>query len=921
MFQQSAKRTMLNFQDAMDSFISKIANRDYRLNKILRKLSGNERLVGALSRATNKYRSAAQDAFKEVRGVISKIQLEADRLGMSLQDATDLIGTYITLKFVPEANAELLAQMVERRDAYEAMKASNNGVLSKENEAILQSLYVDIAKFESYNRGDPGAEKVPTRGGYSNVEATTILNDILAQGFDVNVLEQIRGEVTSLFKAQLDALYTVGAIDKATYDRLKLVKDYVPLKLQTEFMGENGLLNAAPDATDGFLYKAEGSMRKADHALLQYAAGAEQLAAIKSYTEYKTELYNTVRSLQGQAEDPQTVADMLEKYGVALTSTSGKAPAQGGIRLFEGGDHYNLIFADPRVFEAHKAALGAGNKAVDILTTATRFMSKMWVGYVPAMLPKSFIRTGMEFTTILSSRDLRDTNGNKIPMAKLTAMLNLTTMNPMALRQVSSALRGGTPTGEFGQAIVKLKELGALSLFTDQLRARTIEDVRSLFKKKGWSAKKAAEVDSALMHLQETANAVAPAGAFIALTKLGMSEIDAANAVISAYNMNMRGEWAPILNALYPFVNSTFQSGSNIIKNLQSKRGLAVLGYRALMFAALEGVVSSMFDDKDLEDRDNTSLSRSIDSWRLPTGDGGYVKVPIGFGTDRVAKVLGTWLYRASQNPDYVATSIGDLTSGLAASSLHEVMPLNIDSGAYNRNLISGLINTLTPMMMAPLTQTAMNMNAWGKPIHGMQYADTAAESGSARTASVWHDWAKTISDATGLDVFPETLRHLAEGYTPGPLGAIIPLLEGASETSVGKSKQTAKEQFGAIGKALGTSQLYDTGARTLDNKFYNILSNTQSTLTNLGVDIKDAGKGDTKTQTLTQRIQRAGVSATDAGKMVRVLEASTAIDKQKKIISDALRQWRNGSINELTKRNRVHLANKEIERIMGGVK
>jgi hypothetical protein len=190
----------------------------------------------------------------------------------------------------------------------------------------------------------------------------------------------------------------------------------------------------------------------------------------------------------------------------------------------------------------------------------------------------------------------------------------------------------------------------------------------------------------------------------------------------------------------------------------------------------------------------------------IPTGGGDYIKVPVGFGTVRLAWVAGVRAARVAQGVDTPAAAVG-----MTALSVVKMMPQGASDVNPTEDLSAFLVSTFTPGLARPVVQLAMNKDFTGRTITTALRKDQfASEQGRFATPELWKDMAEETRTWTGglVDPAPEQLRHLAQGYMLGPLGAVLALTRD-SEATGGEAKPLREGATGFVAQATGLGRLY----------------------------------------------------------------------------------------------------------------
>ncbi|MDR6384247.1 LPD38 domain-containing protein [Paraburkholderia caribensis] len=258
-----------------------------------------------------------------------------------------------------------------------------------------------------------------------------------------------------------------------------------------------------------------------------------------------------------------------------------------------------------------------------------------------------------------------------------------------------------------------------------------------------------------------------------------MPEKDAALYVKNTMNFETKGKWGRQLGAMYTFAGPALFDARRMAQSLRSPRGAALM---AAQFAAMYGLYGAM---KGMSGTDDDGMARLNKVPLSQTGrfltlldpdnpDGKGYKFPVGFGYQRIALTLAAALHRYADGVDDGKTFGSNIVKDGLLSNFSPVEPTDVDP---TKDLSAWAMQQFAPSAMKPLLQLAMNQNAQGSPIHKpdewtgskLHFAE-----GYPGTSALFKNAAKELHDATGVDVYPETLQYLMRSYGGnGPMEAI----------------------------------------------------------------------------------------------------------------------------------------------------
>jgi hypothetical protein len=257
----------------------------------------------------------------------------------------------------------------------------------------------------------------------------------------------------------------------------------------------------------------------------------------------------------------------------------------------------------------------------------------------------------------------------------------------------------------------------------------------------------------------------------------GVTAKDAAAAVLDLMNFRKKGARMPAIRALYVFAQPAATSGYNLAKYLATPLGRKRFAAQVLIATVLYGLLRGAWgDDEDeeignkLDNMPNFVVERSI-----PIKVGDYVlKVPVGFGPPQLAWAAGGIANRWMSGRYTTADALGELAKGWAKSS----MPLPLSEMDLSKRPVDFVMQSITPTILRPVVNIYADQTAFGAPLTpSFKNKDQLKnEQVKRNTAPIYSEIAKEVYEMTGVDLYPDHIKAVADGYLVGPFREIMNL-------------------------------------------------------------------------------------------------------------------------------------------------
>lgn len=263
------------------------------------------------------------------------------------------------------------------------------------------------------------------------------------------------------------------------------------------------------------------------------------------------------------------------------------------------------------------------------------------------------------------------------------------------------------------------------------------------------------------------------------LVEAGFTKERAAQAARNlTVNFDRKGEYGPLLNALYLFFNASIQGTLAIgIAAARSKKVQRMLG-GVIILGMMQDLINAMLSP---EDDDGISLYDKIPEYKLRTNiilmdpfgitDRGYLSIPMPYGYNAFHN-FGRSLARKTRG----SYSTLDATNSIVGTFMDAFNPIG---GTEN------LLNAIAPTAVDPLAALYMNQDFTGKKIYPGDFPGATPKANShtywSTTNPIFKSTAQFLNSATGggeyvqgsIDIKPDIIEYLYNYFTGGA-GAFV---------------------------------------------------------------------------------------------------------------------------------------------------
>lgn len=552
-----------------------------------------------------------------------------------------------------------------------------------------------------------------------------------------------------------------------------------------------------------------------------------------------------------------------------------------GNRVSTQNRAYAVLFDNDHadVGKAFGAPFHYDKEAADRYKTMRKITSgfaSLFTTYKPFFPPINAIRDFIERTYFSAHKVFRDVNGEAVYGEEVALRMQA---NMTYAPEVMKAVFTGEPEqigGKIGEYLSEFKRQGIMTSASIRAMLQDMGNTNYAYIEKAIEdVEKGGSVTEALDKLRRAGRgtfrlwaemyyAIPTFAMYKSLRDSGVSEADAAFHVTEMMNLSARGKFhngngvTGLVGALFPFVTSIGQTATQLANyfglnvttfgHSKSKENAALAakswGYFAgsvAMSSAAIAAVATMLGDGDDEEGYRILDDMSLGSFTflpVPVGDGQYFKFPLGFGPLVFAFQTAMGISRVERGVDTGA----HVAMNLADSFYRNISPLGGPDFEVKsaEDLGKKMLMTCTPLLAQPLVQLAVDRNYFGATIQRDRYLkenQRRADIDSRRTPEIWKILAKGMADSVGLDMSPESVRHLVTGYMAGPLTGIVTAMENDALTKDPMYAST-RDILGPIYTAVGAGSMFSTVGNRSTSRYWNEL-NFYNDL------IKDAGVAD----------------------------------------------------------------------------
>jgi hypothetical protein len=730
-----------------------------------------QRLTGDLYRADT-LRAGMQ---KEVSESFTKRLFDAvDKASKQTKLTTDEVktwaGYWMTAKYAPKANNLLIA-----KDRAALAVARATGKADKIAEAQ-QNLNDRLADVNGRIRRPNTPAKRGLGGGMNNAEAAAMVQHVEAM-IPEALLKEIAQPVYDLMAWKKATDLSSGKVTMDMVLSWPNHADYVPLTGDPRATREdNDLFNGGNQLNQS----KDEAMQGRKTSVADNAIDAAMAATIKSINfaavqDFKRTLMRAYTEAQIGGHD----------IGLELENVTGIMRNSDDVVIYRDAipnglgqiEHrsYAFRFKDDRITDSiKKENVERTNRALEIIGTPTRLYARAVTQFMPMFAPINFVRDIWERSELLRTRDLYAADGTKINVSKAANEAIAQTMNFDVWKATMAKARKNGKMSLLRGDLEEMIRLGGSSVWGDYLSRRQ-QDLEEEMRRHGrlWN-KVTGKINEKVEAYNNAFEMVPALVIYRSLKAQGMVAQDAAAAVLDLMNFKKKGAMMPAIRALYIFAQPAATSGYNLARYLSTRTGRIRFIAQTIIGIGLYSMLRAMWGDDDdeevgnkLDNMGNYTVERSIP---VKLGDV-VVKVPVGFGPPQLSWATAVNIVRAVTGRYTVGEALGETVKAGVKSSA-PIAPSDIE---LTKRPVDFLFQTFTPTILRPWLLMAQDQTAFGGPLTP-QFKDPNKmkwQQAKRTTSTLYSEVAQEIADMTGIDIYPDQIKHLVDSYMVDPVSRL----------------------------------------------------------------------------------------------------------------------------------------------------
>ncbi|HDX5578597.1 TPA: hypothetical protein ROR22_002890 [Escherichia coli] len=807
---------------------------------------------------------------------MSKVVEIAQKNGVALDDAAKDIMTWISMRHVPEGNADLRRRISEKIDA----------AIAEGDETAIEKAVQELNAHDAYQQGKgPRVEMV---GGWTDAQARATMRKI-EQTFSPEDMAEVAQHLYDALEYSKQQRIAAGVLSPEQVAAWPKFKYYVPMYMHMDIDGDNAFVGASAINPLPELARGGSKDHYAEHALMTVTQSLHRAAAAIAIQDFKAALnaqFQEQNELAGMQRVRIKDADTTGKPGIFFTEHTADGKTENYKFIFTDKNNDNIMAS---LFPKEQTT----NPLLQAMATSTSAYARLLTKYRATFAPVNWFREGAERAVNLASRHIT-VNGKTINPLELQARIRAATLNPVVVASLAEYMTTGkNADNEYVKAYKELEATGALATINNVLKHNE-KDIRKDLRRMKGLRKYAKQLDGIATHYNEVFGAAPAVAAYVTLKKAGVDSERAAMFILDTFNIHNSGTWTHWMRAFQPFIVPAMEGSRNLLRTMSTPRGWAIGAAGIATSIMLYTMLASLAPDDEMDKMSLPELSRYIP---LYGKDGSFVKLPVAFGLPRQMWITGAAIARLVRGSSTPAEAL----SGTTASLAEELLPVTgkFSGDHASRNPLLAALHALTPDIMRPFVEVATNTSHFGTPIHGSfrEGEAFASESGKTRTADVWKNAATYLRENFGIDVFPESIRHVINYYAAGALSGLTTWMENDS-LYMSKGHMTTRQELGGFWTSVGLTMLYDNGRQRTERQYWRMQDKVDDLMKRYGVVRSDPGNGKgMKAVSAMQRMMLAGASAQEAMLVRAAIEADSARSKNNRALNDRVKKLRKAQL------------------------
>ncbi|WP_324022869.1 LPD38 domain-containing protein [Pasteurella multocida] len=779
-----------------------------------------------------------------LKPILSKIAQIAKKSNGKINEETAKrkAGFWVSARYSIEKNIELLKAdeqaMLEAEKVFDNAKA--NGTSDEVREAKrafdkAEKQYL-ARKSDVWNKDFNNKNfKVGVAGGWSIPEAQEIIRNI-EKDIPRSELESIGDLIADLNQARLEIDYRSGRYTTDEYNKFKANRNYVPLTGDPnaeaddfDFIGGAGAnsLNIAKDkALKG---RTSSEAEDAIDAVWKAVGKATTYAGWSDFKNKIDDLFETeVSLLKDKGYTEKDAREQASKnIGISKRRMQGLTRSSDNVLIAkQGGLYYEYELPERAMNALKNDNMEYANAFLKALSKPTSWYARGVTQWTLTFAPINMFRDTWEKSEFIRVQKVYDKNGKQFDsktMDRIGRGVWNNALNPsQEVWQATKRFGFGQELRDSVESERLLKELlknGGISNYGTYLDRTETDLVKKLKRENNPIANKLDKVAGVLESYNKMFDTVSALAAYKSLIDNGVDSKQAAAITLNLTNFRKTGSKMKGIKALYLFSQPTVMGAANLVRYLSTRKGqLRFLTYTAGAIA-LYTVLRSMDD----EDEGGNKMDQLGDITRfipIPIGNGDYFKFPVGFGMPQMAWNFATNIVKGTVSDiSYIEAGVNMLSHSM--KTFAPVSPSEISAAKYP---LEKLTLTATPSILQPLMQNVLNRSAFGNKITTNFVRDDKlkAEQSKSTTAQFWKDLAVDMQQSIGIDMHPEQIKNLFDGYS-----AMLGSLRELNSIFIDNPN---REQLGRNTRTPFLNQLYGAGNEfAVQSRYYEASEEAQS--------------------------------------------------------------------------------------------
>lgn len=859
-----------------------------------------------------------QAYLKPILSKIAALSKETKKSKHPIDELTmkRLVGNWISARYSIEKNIDLLNRDEKvMRDTKRLLdNAKQNGTsaeVRRLNEAYLKAKeQYDNRKADIYNtdyKNKGNRFKVGVAGGWSIPEAELIMKNT-EQRISKSNLESVAEMVYDLNQARLDIDRASGRYTEKEYQEYKANRHYVPLTGDPNADADVDIISGAGSNTlniarDKTLKGRTSS--EAEDAIDAVWKSIGKSTTYAGFSEFKSridDLFETeVTLLKDKGySDVDAREQATANLGISKRKMQGLTRSSDNVLIRkEGSDYYEYELPTQVMESLRNDNVEHANAFLKVISKPTGWYARGVTQWTVTFAPMNMLRDTWEKSEFIRVQKLYDKNNRLVDSKTMDKIGRDTIKNALTDKEVWNA----TKRLGFGQELRDsvpvermLKQLlreGGISNYGTYLDKSEVDLIKKLRKENNLIASKLEKAGKILEGYNKTFDTVSALASYKALIENGIDPKQAAATTLELTNFRKTGSKMRGIKALYMFSQPTVMGAANLMRYLSTRKGqIRFIGYMAVM-TSLYTVLRSMDD----EDEGGNKMDQLGDITRyipIPLGEGKYFKIPVGFGMAQMAWNFSTNIVKGAVG-DISLTEAGANMLVHSLKTFSPVSPSEISAAKYPMEKIA---LTVTPTILQPIMQNVVNRSAFGNKITTNYVRDDKlkAEQSKATTAQFWKDVAINLNDTMGIDMHPEQIKNLFDGYS-SMLGSLKELntvfVENPNREELGRKARTP-----FLNQFIGTTNEF-----AIQSRYYEAS--------------EEAGSVYKEYKSRKERNELSNWLDADKMKLIKFHEQEESIVKKARSEKANLtRSLRSGKISAIAYENGIKRYNKDMSRV-----